>query len=308
MSTTQAVFSCCLVGLLLFCGNAAGQWADLGKVGFDPAVFVANRCKELALTREEQLATTQIVRDLKINRRPTDEERLIYNALVRDGLRLLLNKKTSILDDAVVQYFFENSKPEVAFAWLDEKLTIDQLNAVKRIKPSEEISHQMARERLQVIAESLHKAKVIRKSKIEGLIGEPYLFVSKELTGDFPVLDYVPDVEPLRVLRSPYVQKHLGLTSKQAGEVVALCREYRERGEMLSTGTGDSNISSEKKEAIRLQAIADAESVLMEDQLNRYREILLQRYFSDTDWGYALRYLDIKPEQKGKEKGKSPET
>lgn len=274
-----------VLGSLILAGiSCVAAGAELHR-SLTESVAVANRSAAVGLTHVEAVELTRRYQQAKptFSREQNREEAiLVRNEIVRQLLRDYLGKRRwELLSPAVVQWYFDKGRADQSFDWLKIPITEEQREKLQAIKLPYEVLYQIQKDRLELMAECLSTGGTgLKFNDVDRAIGEPYVFRSKVLAYSQGVDDYeiTPNCESVQVLASPYVQKELECSVDQLKKITELATKYRKLGYVPFAFDGDYYVPPEELQRIRLQAISDAEAILEESQVPRFRSIVLQRY------------------------------
>ena len=264
------------------------------------SVAVANSSAAVGLTHAEAVELTDLYEQAK-PRFPRGkvslEAVLDRNEIVQQLLQDYLgHRRWKLLSPAVVQFYFEKGRADQAFDWLDIPITEEQREELQSIKLPIEVLYKVQRDRLELMSECLASGGTgLKLEDVDRAVGEPYVFKSKILAS-YGAHDYEisPNCESIQVISSPYVQKELECSVDQVKKIAELATKYRKLGYVPFDSSDDPYIAPEELQRIRLQAIRDAEAILKESQVTRFRSILLQRYLTivaNDGARHALEYL-----------------
>ena len=248
-------------------------------------IAVANISADVGLSREKRRHITAVLRSVRQDRVDRairiEQDILNENETLRKALEELLTaKQLRSLNRAAVHYYFEILRPDLAFDWLQIELTQTQREQLQSIKIDERLQDQLDADYLAVLVDYLELDDPKR-------LGEPFEFRSTLLQQRGGVaMDLYPNIEPLHVLGSSYVQSELGCTIDQSMQIKALAKEYRTKGLVFRDHREEEpDLDEDQLDEIRQRTIDDCEALLAEEQLPRFRQIVLQRYLR-----YPARY------------------
>ena len=271
--------------VLLWLVSFSGVFAETSDFSFGGAIGAANRSVDLDLSREEQIEVTEFFRSIRgtpyVKTRTTLDVVKQRNKAIREGLPAITGNEKE-LDYAVVQFFFEALKPQIAFDWMGVDLTALQRQKLISIELTDELKLQLAKDRVSVVMHAM--LPVIETRELRKLIGEFYQFRHSSLQDDFIGPDSSPDLTCVRVLSSPFIQKELRFTLDQVQAFNELKKQCRKDGILVDDPVFDDTPHTRtQREEIRITVIAACENLLGPKQVTRFRQILLRRYMSTAN-------------------------